>query len=74
MGNIKLIDQKMYIVVFFSIIGVLGFWLLGYGLGFGESYNGIVGTSFFAAVGLPLDAYPHLFFQAKQYTNMKLLI
>ena len=44
-------------------VGGLGFWLVGYGLAFGESSNGILGTSFFASVGLPLDLYSHLFFQ-----------
>ena len=45
------------------IPGGIGFWLVGYGLAFGEGSNGIIGTSYFAAVGLPFDLYPHLFFQ-----------
>ena len=45
------------------IPGGIGFWLVGYGLAFGEGSNGIIGTSYFAAVGLPFELYPHLFFQ-----------
>ena len=45
------------------ILGGIGFWLVGYGLAFGEGSNGIIGTSYFAAVGLPFELYPHLFFQ-----------
>ena len=47
----------------FMILGGIGFWLVGYGLAFGQGSNGIVGTSYFAAVGLPFELYPHLFFQ-----------
>ena len=46
-----------------SIIGGLGFWFVGYGLAFGEGNNGVIGTSYFAAIGLPLELYTHLFFQ-----------
>merc|ERR1719414_1405513 len=44
--------------------GSLGFWLIGYGLAFGESTTGILGTTYYASTALPLDLYPHLFFQA----------
>ena len=46
-----------------SNLGGLGFWIVGYGLAFGDSNNGIVGTSYFGAIGLPLESYSHLFFQ-----------
>ena len=46
-----------------SFIGGLGFWFVGYGLAFGEGNNGVIGTSYFAAIGLPLELYTHLFFQ-----------
>ena len=49
----------------FHNIGGLGFWLVGYGLAFGEGNNGIIGTSFFASVGLPFELYPYLFFQVR---------
>ena len=45
------------------ILGGLGFWLVGYGLAFGEGNNGFIGTSYFASIGLPREMYPHLFFQ-----------
>ena len=47
----------------FYNLGGLGFWIVGYGLAFGDSNNGIVGTSYFGAIGLPLESYSHLFFQ-----------
>ena len=46
-----------------SFKGGLGFWFVGYGLAFGEGNNGVIGTSYFAAIGLPLELYTHLFFQ-----------
>ena len=45
--------------------GGLGFWLVGYGLAFGETNSGVVGTTYFGAIGLPLEFYSHLFFQVK---------
>ena len=56
----------MFFMLFHNI-GGLGFWLVGYGLAFGEGNNGIIGTSFFASVGLPFNLYSHLFFQVRQY-------
>ena len=47
----------------FSNLGGLGFWIVGYGLAFGDSNSGIIGTSYFGAIGLPLESYSNLFFQ-----------
>ena len=45
------------------MIGGLGFWLVGYGLAFGDGDNGIIGTTYFASIGVPQAQYPHMFFQ-----------
>jgi len=46
-------------------LSVLLFWLLGYGLMFGDSLGGILGTSGFAFAELNgSDAYIHFLFQA----------
>ena len=42
--------------------GWIAFWLLGYGIAFGEG-NGAIGLQYFVAIDLPGDAYSFMFFQ-----------
>ena len=49
------------------IIGGLGFWLVGYGIAFGEGDNGFIGTTYFASIGVPITQYPHMFFQVNSH-------
>ena len=51
--------------MFTIIVGGLGFWLVGYGLAFGEGDNGFIGTTYFGSIGVPTTQYPHLFFQVR---------
>ena len=44
--------------------GGLSFWLLGYALAFGDGT--VVGTEYFAAIGLPKRKYAHMFFQVSR--------
>lgn len=47
--------------------GSLTFWLLGYGIAFGD--GSVIGTTYFAAVGLPTFKYAHLFFQVRYHLS-----
>jgi len=47
-----------------TVFGIIFFWLIGYGIMFGMSSNGIIGTNFFAIDGLDLNQNALFFFQA----------
>ena len=47
-------------------LGWIAFWLVGFGLAFGEG-NGALGLQHFVAIDMPAEKYSFLFFQVRPY-------
>ena len=63
MKNSHFNRTPLYLLFFFAFLkkGGLSFWLCGYALAFGSGV--VIGTEFFAGVGLEERQYAHMFFQ-----------
>ena len=69
-GSVREKNYKSILIknTFITVIGIIAWWLIGYGIGFGMDQNSFMGTKsgFFSSVGFTVsikDMYLHFLFE-----------
>lgn len=64
-GSVRInsVTNVLFKNVLDCFLGAIVFWLIGFGIAFGESSNGFIGGTYFASYDLPHDMYAFWVFQ-----------